>query len=98
MNTRAYADLLQCCIQDIVSFGIIDTANDKNLAYGNSTLAWKRMSEKFAGQNNAEKMKLIKKFNESRMKKMKTLTYGLQTWNVYGRELRNAVRQLRIMN
>ena len=41
MNTRAYADLLQCCIQDIVSFGIIDTAKDKNLANGNSKLAWK---------------------------------------------------------
>ena len=69
MNTRAYADLLQCCIQDIVSFGIIDTAKDKNLANGNSALAWKRLSKKFAGRNNAEKMKLIKQFNESHMKK-----------------------------
>ena len=69
MKTRVYVDLLQCCIQDIASFGIINTAKDKNLANGNSTLAWKRLSEKFAGQNNAEKMKLIKQFNESRMKK-----------------------------
>jgi len=76
MNTRAYADL-QCCIQDIVSFGIIDTAKDKNLANGNSKLAWKRLSDKFAGQNNGAKIKLIKQFNESCMKKMKTLTYGL---------------------
>jgi len=49
INTRAYADLKQCCIQDIASFGIIDTAKDKNLANGNSTLAWKRLSEKFSG-------------------------------------------------
>ena len=98
MNTRAYADLLQCCIQDIVSFGIIDTAKDKNLANGNSALAWKRLSEKFAGRNNAEKMKLIKQFNESRMKKMRTLTYGLRTWNVCDRELQNVVRQLRMRN
>jgi len=68
MNTRAYADLLQCCIQDIVSFRIIDTAKVKNLANGNSALTWKRLSEKFAGCNNAEKMKLIKQFNESCMK------------------------------
>ena len=72
MNTRAYADLLQCCIQDIVSFRIIDTAKDKNQANGNSTLAWKRLSEKFAGRNNAEKMKLIKQFKESCMKKRRT--------------------------
>jgi len=24
LNIRAYADLLQCCTQDIVSFGIVD--------------------------------------------------------------------------
>ena len=65
MNTRAYADLLQCCIQDIVSFGIVDTAKDEDLKNGNMALAWKWLSEKFAGRNNAEKMKL----NESRMKK-----------------------------
>jgi len=82
MNTRAYADLLQCCIQDVISFGIIDTAKDKNLANGDLALAWKRLSKKFAGHNTSEKMKLIKEFNESRMKKMKTLTYGSQTWNV----------------
>jgi len=41
MNTRAYADLLQCCTQDIVSFGIVDTAKDKDLMNGNTTLAWK---------------------------------------------------------
>jgi len=98
MNTRAYADLLQCCIQDIVSFGIIDTAKDKNLANGNLALAWKRLSEKFAGRNNAEKMKLIKQFKESHMKKKKNLMYGLRTWNVYNRELQNAVRKLRMMN
>ena len=67
MNTRAYAYLLQCCLQDIVSFGIIDTAKENNLANGNSALTWKGLSEKFAGRNNAEKMKLIKEFNESQM-------------------------------
>ena len=35
MNTRAYADLLRCCTQDIVSFGIVDTAKDKDLMNGN---------------------------------------------------------------
>ena len=65
MNTRAYADLLQCCTQDIISFGIVDTAHDKDLENGNTALAWKRLSEKFAGHNNAEKMRLIKKLNES---------------------------------
>jgi len=30
---------------------------------------WKRLSEKFAGRNNVEKMKLIKQLNESRMGK-----------------------------
>ena len=94
MNTRAYADLLQCCIQDVVSFGIIDTAKDKNLANGNSALTWKRLSKKFAGRNNAEKMKLIKEFNESRMKKMKTLTYGSRTWNICDRELQNVDDEL----
>ena len=69
MNTRAYADLLQCCTQDIVSFGIVDTAKDKDLMNGNTALAWKRLFDKFAGCNNAEKMKLIKQLNESRMKK-----------------------------
>ena len=69
LNIRAYADLLQCCTQDIVSFGIIDAAKDKELSNGNSTLAWKRLSEKFAGRNNVEKMKLIKKLNESCMGK-----------------------------
>jgi len=60
LNIRVYADLLQCCTQDIVS---------KSYPNGNSTLAWKRLSEKFAGLNNAEKMKLIKQLNESRMGK-----------------------------
>jgi len=31
MNTRDYTDLLQCYTQDIVSFGIMDTAKDKDL-------------------------------------------------------------------
>jgi len=76
MNTRAYADLLQCCTQDIISFGIVDTAKDKDLVNGNTALdkdlmngntelAWKQLSEKFAGRNNTEKMKLIKQLNES---------------------------------
>ena len=65
MNTRAYADLLQCCTQDIISFGIMDTAKDKDLANGNTALARKRLSEKFGGHNNAKKMKLIKQLNES---------------------------------
>jgi len=69
LNIRAYADLLQNCTQDIVSFGIVDAAKDKELSNGNSKLAWKRLSEKFAGCNNAEKMKLIKQLNESRMGK-----------------------------
>jgi len=69
LNIRAYADLLQCCTQDIVSFGIVDTAKDKELSNGNAALAWKRQSEKFAGCNNAEKMKLIKQLNESCMGK-----------------------------
>ena len=55
MNTRAYADLLQCCTQDIVSFGIVDMAKDKDLMNSNAALAWKRLSKKFAGRNNAEK-------------------------------------------
>jgi len=65
MNTRAYADLLQCCTQDIVSFGIVDMAKDKDLMNGNTALAWKRLSNKFAGRNNAQKMKFIKQLNES---------------------------------
>ena len=69
LNIRAYEDLLQCCTQDIVSFGIVDAAKDKELSNGNSTLAWKRLSEKFAGRNNVEKMKLVKQLNESRMEK-----------------------------
>jgi len=69
MNTRAYADPLQCCTQDIVSFGIVDMAKDKDLMNGNTSLAWKRLSNKFAGQNTTEKMKLIKQLNDSQMKK-----------------------------
>jgi len=57
------------CTPDIVSFGIMDTAKVKDLVNGNTALAWKRLSEKFAGLNNAEKVKLIKQLNESRMKK-----------------------------
>ena len=98
MNTRAYADLLQCCTQDIVSFGIVDMAKDKDLMNGITALAWKRLSDKFAGHNNTKKMKLIKQLNESRMKKMKTLTYGLQIWKVYNRGLQNVERQTTIMN
>ena len=55
LNIRAYADLLQCCTQDIVSFGIVDTEKDKELSNGNSALAWKRLSEKFVARNNVEK-------------------------------------------
>ena len=62
---NAYTDLLQCCTQDIVSFGIMDTAKDKDLVNGNTALAWKQLSEKFAGGNKAKKMKLIKQLNES---------------------------------
>jgi len=40
LNIRAYADLIQCCTQDIVSFGIIDAAKDKELSNGKSTLVW----------------------------------------------------------
>ena len=40
INIRAYADLLQCCTQDIVSFGIVDAAKYKELSNTNSTLAW----------------------------------------------------------
>ena len=57
MNTRAYANLLQCCTQDIITFEIVDTTKDKDLVNGNTALAWKRLSEKFAGRNNAEKLK-----------------------------------------
>jgi len=39
LNIRAYTNLLQCCTQDIVSFGIVDTSKDKELSNGNSTLA-----------------------------------------------------------
>jgi len=60
MNIRAYADLLQCCTQNILSFGIVDMAKDKDLMNGNTALAWKQLSNKFAGRNNAKKMKLIK--------------------------------------
>jgi len=69
LNIRAYVDLLQCCTQDIISFGMVDAAKDKELSNGNAKLAWKHLSEKFAGHNNAEKMKLIKQLNESRMGK-----------------------------
>jgi len=69
LNIRAYTDLLQSCTQDIVSFGIVDAEKDKELSNGNSKLAWKRLSEKFAGRKNVEKMKLIKQLNESRMGK-----------------------------
>ena len=48
-NIRAYADLQQSCSQDIVSFGIVDAAKDKELSNGNAKLVWKRLSEKFAG-------------------------------------------------
>ena len=85
INIRAYADLLQCCTQDIVSE--VDTAKDKDLMNGNTALAWKRLSKK------SEKMKLIKQLNESPMKKMKTLMYGLRIWNVYDKELQNVERQ-----
>jgi len=84
--------------KDIVSFGIVDTAKDKDLANGNTALAWKRLSEKCAGHNNAEKMELIKQLNESRLKKMKTLTNGLQIWNTYDRELQNVEKQWMITN
>jgi len=69
LNIRAYADLLQCCTQDIVSFGILDVAKYKELSNCNAALAWKCLSEKFAGRNNAEMMKLIKQLNESCMGK-----------------------------
>jgi len=82
LNIRAYADLLQCCKQDIISFGIVHAAKDKELSNGNSKLVWKHLSEKFAGRNNAEKMKLVKQLNESRMEKRKILMNGLQIWNV----------------
>ena len=49
LNIRAYADLLQCCTQAIISFGIFDAAKDKELSNCNSKLAWKLLSEKFAG-------------------------------------------------
>jgi len=65
---------------------------------GNTALAWKLLSKKFAGCNNAEKMKLIEQLNESRMKKMKTLMYGLQIWNVYNKESQNLESQLTIMS
>jgi len=44
-------------------------SKDKELSNGNAKLAWQRLSEKFAGRNNAEKMKLIKQLNESCMGK-----------------------------
>ena len=81
-----------------VSFGIVDMAKDKDLMSGNTALAWKLLSKKFAGHNNAEKMKLIEQLNESRMKKMKTLMYGLQIWNVYNKESQNLESQLTIMS
>jgi len=39
LNIRAYAYLLQCCTQDIVSFGIVDAAKCKELSNGNAALA-----------------------------------------------------------
>ena len=35
LNIRAYADLLQCCTQDIVSFDMVYTSKDKELSNGN---------------------------------------------------------------
>ena len=81
LNIRAYADLLQCCTQDIVSFGIVDASKDRELSNGNSALAWKHLSDKFVGHNNVEKMKLVKQLNESRMGKRKILRNGLRIWN-----------------
>jgi len=52
-------------------------AKDKDLMNGDTALAWKRLSDKFAGWKNSRKMKLINQLNESRIKKMKTLMYGL---------------------
>ena len=48
LNIRAYADLLQSCSQDIISFGIVDAAKDKELSNGNSKLAWKRLRQRIA--------------------------------------------------
>jgi len=73
-------------------------AKDKDLMNGNTALALKRLLDKFAGRKNAKKMKLIKQLNESRMKKMKNLTYGLRIWNVYDKELQNVERQSTIMS
>jgi len=47
LNIRAYADLLQCCTQYIISFEIVEAAKDKELSNGNAKLEWKRLSEKF---------------------------------------------------
>ena len=55
LNIRAYAELLQCWTQDIISFGILNASKDKELSNGNSKFVWKRLSEKFAGRNNADK-------------------------------------------
>ena len=98
MNTRAYADLLQCCTQDIVSFGIVDTAKDEDLMNGNMALAWKRLSEKFAGRNNAEKMKLIKQLYESRMKRNEDPDVWITNLDLLRQRIAECGKKSKIMN
>ena len=66
-NIRAYADLVQCCASDKVSFQKMLTSRTKDLKRGDSKLAWDYMIEMYAGIHTTDKMKLEKQFNELKM-------------------------------
>jgi len=66
-NIHAYADLVQCCSSDKVSFQKMLTSRTKDLKRGDAKLAWDYMIKMYAGIDTTDKMKLEKRFNESKM-------------------------------
>ena len=66
-NICAYADLVQCCASNKVSFQKMLTSRTKDLKQGIAKLAWDYMIEMYASTHTTDKMKLEKQFNELKM-------------------------------
>ena len=63
----SYADLVQCCSSDKVSFQKMLTLRTKDLKQGEAKPAWDYMIKMYVGIDTNDKMKFEKLFNESKM-------------------------------
>ena len=65
-NDKAYNDLILACVSEI-GFAIVDESVTKELPDGDAELAWRELQRRFEPDTSADKVKLKKEFNASKL-------------------------------